>query len=224
MMKTVLIATSDAVVRGRFAAAIASAGHEAHVAATAGDLFGTLAAPHAIDLLLLDLRLTAPGGAGLLERIRTDAAMPVVVFSGTVSGAVEVRGLAHLGVAGYVNEHSASPLILPALAPHLFPDNFNRRGSARVLLGTPVACEMGGTLVSAVAADVSRGGLGLRTTANVDIGTAMHVRFRLPGQPGDLDADACVVWSDPRLGCGLQFTGLDPEARRAVDAFVDANS
>ena len=41
-------------------------------------------------------------------------------------------------MAGYVNEYRAVLHILPSLAPHLFPDNFNGRISPRVVLGIPI--------------------------------------------------------------------------------------
>lgn len=222
--KTILIASDDAGVRERFAAALESAGHHARAATAAADLMAALAADRSgVDLLLLDLRLTTPGGADLVTRVQAAAPVPVVAFSSSVASADEVRALAVLGVAGYVNEHSAPPQILPALAPHLFPDSFNRRGSARVALGAPVACHAGETLIAATAADLSRGGIGLRTATSVDVGTTVRIRFRLPGHVSEIEADACVVWSDPRTGLGAQFTGLDGDARRAIDAFVDAN-
>ena len=75
--------------------------------------------------------------------------LPILVFSGTVSSAEEVRELAALGVSGYINEYSAAQHILPSLAPHLFPDNFNRRGSPRLVLGIPIAYRSGGTIAAA---------------------------------------------------------------------------
>ena len=59
-------------------------------------------------------------------------------------GTIDVL-MANLGIAGYVNEYSASQHILPSLAPHLFPDNFNRRGGPRVVMGIPVSYRAGGT-------------------------------------------------------------------------------
>lgn len=64
----------------------------------------------------------------------------------------------------------------------------------------------------------------MRTTVALDTGTAVRLRFRLPGSPADLDAEARVAWSDHRTGMGLQFTGLDAAARRAIDDFVDAHA
>jgi hypothetical protein len=54
---------------------------------------------------------------------------PVMVFSGTIKSADEVRELGTLGVTGYVNEYMAPQHIVPALVPHLFPDSSNRRSS-----------------------------------------------------------------------------------------------
>ena len=75
--------------------------------------------------------------------------LPIVVFSGTIASAGEVRELSSLGIAGYVNEYSATQHVLPALAPHLFPDSFNRRGSPRVALGVPIAYRFGNTIAAA---------------------------------------------------------------------------
>ena len=67
------------------------------------------------------------------------------------------------GRAGYVNEHSGARHIVPALAPHLFPDSFNRRLSPRVTLGIPVACRFEGTITAARTLDLGKGGLGVWT-------------------------------------------------------------
>ncbi|HVC19953.1 MAG TPA: PilZ domain-containing protein [Vicinamibacterales bacterium] len=224
--RTVLVAGHDGSVRDRFVAALDGAGHRAVAVATGDALLAHLAPGAApVDLLLLDLRLPRPTGADLVQAVRPIArALPIVVFSGSVTGAAEVRTLAALGIAGYVNEHSTAQQILPALAPHLFPDRFNRRGSPRVTLGAAVACRAGDAVVAGIAFDISRGGMGLRTATVVDAGTAVRLRFRLPGGDTDLEVDARVAWADQRTGMGVQFTRLDPAARRAVDAFVDAHA
>ena len=122
---------------------------------------------------MLDLRLPHSGGVELVRAIRKTrrrAACPILVFSGTIATAEEVRELAALGVAGYVNEYSAVQHILPALAPHLFPDNFNRRGSPRVVLGIPVAYRFGNTIAAALTLNISKGGLAIRTMSPLQAG------------------------------------------------------
>jgi uncharacterized protein (TIGR02266 family) len=223
--KFVLVAHGEPGVRARFASALDAAGHRSVSAAAMAELLGAVGGDERPDLLLLDLRLSRSGGVDVVSAVRAVAPhLPIVVFSGTVSDAAEVRALAGFLISGYLNEHSAPSQILPALAPHLFPDSFNRRGSPRVAFGAPVACQADDTILAAVAFDLSRGGMGVRTTAPLDVGTAVHLRFRLPGGSADVDAGARVAWSDQRTGMGLQFTGLDPEARRTIDDFVDARA
>ena len=118
-----------------------------------------------------------------------------------------------LGVAGFINEYSAPPHILPAIAPHLFPDNFNRRGSPRVALSVSISYRFEHTIASATCANISKGGMALRTMNPLASGTKMRLRFRLPGSKKEIDAEALVAWSDQRTGMGLQFLSLDAEAQ-----------
>ena len=225
--KTVVIADDTPFVRDRFKAAIEHAGHRAFTVRSAAELLARVRADLPdIDLVVIDLRLPHAGGVDLVRSIRKlDAGrLPILVFSGTISGASEVRDLANLGIAGYVNEYSASAQILPSLAPHLFPDNFNRRNSPRVSLGIPVAYRFGNTIAAAVTLNLGRGGLAIRTMSPLDSAIRARVRFRLPNSKRDVDADACVAWSDRRVGMGMQFERIDAADQAAVEEFVDAQS
>jgi uncharacterized protein (TIGR02266 family) len=120
-----------------------------------------------------------------------------------------------------VNEYSAVQNILPSLAPHLFPDNFNRRGSPRVVLGIPVACRTGNTISAALTLNLSKGGVAIRTMSPLDQHAKVRVRFRLPGSKVDVEAECRVAWSDRRVGMGLQFEKVEAADQRAIDEFVD---
>jgi uncharacterized protein (TIGR02266 family) len=222
--KTVIVADDTAFVRDRFATALLGAGHKAFTVKSAAELLGRVRADVAhVDLLVLDLRLPQAGGVELVKAIRRidSGRIPILVFSGTIASAEEVRELASLGVAGYVNEYSAVQHILPSLAPHLFPDNFNRRGSPRVVLGIPVAYRFGNTIAAALTLNLSKGGLAIRTMSPLQHGSKVRVRFRLPGSKSDIDADSRVAWSDRRMGMGVQFEHVEPADQSAVDEFVD---
>jgi uncharacterized protein (TIGR02266 family) len=221
--KTILIADDTASVRDRFADAIGRAGHHALVAATTDAALACLRAqPSMIDLLLVDLQMPGTGGVDFIREVSRigDGRIPVVVFSGTVSRAVEVRELSELGVAGYVNEFSADTQIVPALAPLLFPDNFNRRGSPRVIMGIPVAYRYTNTIAAAVTLNLGKGGVAIRTMSPLDLASRARVRFRLPTSPRDVDAEARVAWSDRHVGMGLEFDRLDPRDQQAIDDYV----
>ncbi len=171
--KTVVIADDTAFVRDRFRAALESAGHKAIAVKSAAELLARVRADlDQIDLIVLDLRLPHAPGVDLVRSIRKldDGRLPILVFSGTIASADEVRELAALGVAGYVNEYSAVQHILPSLAPHLFPDNFNRRGSPRVVLGIPIQYRFGNTIAAALTLNLSHGGIAIRTTSPLDGG------------------------------------------------------
>ena len=221
--RTVLIATTATFVRDRFAEALRQAGHRAVCAARTADLLGSLDPDRpSVDLLVLDLGLADSDGVAMVRRLRDHAGqLPIVVFSGSISNADEVRGLASLGVTGYVNEHSDAPQILPSLAPHLFPDSFNRRSSPRVVLAIPVSYRVDDTIGSALTLNIGTGGLALRTMSPLAVSTTVRTHFQLPGSVREIGADSRVVWSDRRVGMGLQFEQVDAADQTAVDEYVD---
>jgi len=226
-IKTVLIADDNPLVRDRFRAAVEQSGHKAIAVKSTTDLLTRLRADrHGVDLIVLDLQLPRSPGVELvrsLRRVAAGAGPPILVFSGSIASADDVRELAGLGVAGYVNEFSAVAQIMPSLAPHLFPDSFNRRDGPRVALGIPVQYRFGNTLAAASALNLSRGGIAIRTTSPLDTGTKIKVRFRMPGSERDIDAEGRVVWHDRRVGMGIQFETVEPANQAVIDHFVDGH-
>jgi uncharacterized protein (TIGR02266 family) len=222
--KTVIVADDTAFVRDRFATALLGAGHTAHGVKSAAELLARVRSDlERLDLIVLDLRLPHAGGVELVRSIRKldRGRVPILIFSGTIATADEVRELAALGVAGYVNEYSAMQHILPSLAPHLFPDNFNRRGSPRVVLGIPVAYRFGNTIAAALTLNLSKGGVAIRTMSPLQPGSKVKVRFRLPGSKRDIEGESRIAWSDRRVGMGVQFERVESADQAAIDEFVD---
>jgi uncharacterized protein (TIGR02266 family) len=224
--KTVVIADDTAFVRDRFRSALETAGHKAVTVKSAAELLARVRADvDRLDLIVLDLRLPHAPGVELVRAVRKldDGKLPILIFSGTIANAEEVRELASLGVAGYVNEYSAVQHILPSLAPHLFPDNFNRRGSPRVVLGIPIQYRFGNTIAAALTLNLSHGGIAIRTTSPLEAGAKIKVRFRMPGSKRDIDAEGHVAWSDRRVGMGIQFDKVESANQTIIDNFVDAH-
>src|ERR1700674_1715471 len=224
--KTIIVADDTAFVRDRFKTALETAGHHAVVVKSAAELLARVRADlDQLDLLVIDLRLPHAVGVDLVRGIRKldGGRLPILIFSGTITSGEEVRDLAALGVAGYVNEYSAVQHILPSLAPHLFPDNFNRRDSPRVVLGIPTAYRYGNAIAAALTLNLSRGGIAIRTTSPLENGAKVRLRFRLPGSKRDIDAEGRVAWSDRRQGMGLQFEKVDAPDQHDIDEFVDAH-
>ena len=224
-VKTVLIADDTAFVRDRFKMALEGAGHRAVTVRTGQELLAALQGQERIDLVVLDLRLPNGRGIDLVRSLRRVAPEnpPIVVFSGTIANAAEVRDLSSFGVAGYVNEYTGVGHIMPALAPHLFPEHYNRRSSPRVVLGVPITYRVGNAISTSLTLNVSHGGVAIRTTNPLDVAAVVRLRFRLPGTKKEVDAEARVAWSDRRVGMGLQFTSIDPPAQALIDNYVQTH-
>jgi uncharacterized protein (TIGR02266 family) len=138
-----------------------------------------------------------------------------------VTSASQVVALAGLGVTAFISEHAAPAQILPALAPHLFPDNFNRRAGGRVPVAMPASFQAGATIAAARTHDLGRGGVAIRTLEPLPLGTVLELTFRLPGSTRDITAAGRVAWSDRRVGMGVQFERLSAEAQQLLGAFVE---
>jgi uncharacterized protein (TIGR02266 family) len=225
VVKTVVVADDTEFVRDRFRTAIEQAGHRAVSARNRAELLALLQRnTPPIDLIVLDLRLADGRGIELLRAIREHGEQrPVVVFSGTIASGREVKELAALGVSGYLNEYTGTQHIVPALAPHLFPDAHNRRSSPRVTLGVPISYRVQNSISTALTLNVSTGGVAVRTTSLLPVGTVLRIRFRMPKASHEIEADARVAWVDRRVGMGLQFTRIDASDQALVQAFVSAH-
>jgi len=222
-VKTILVAHQSATARDRFAAALAEARHASVMAATAPALTAAIDERQGgIDLAIIDLGLSSEP-MDLVANVRRAGRrlIPVVVFAGSVTSADQVIALAGLGVTAFINEHASSAQILPALAPHLFPDNFNRRANPRIPVAVPISFQAGGVIAGARTQDLGRGGVAIRTMEPLPLGTMIELTFRLPGSSRDITAEGRVAWSDRRVGMGVQFEKLSSEAQQVLNAFVE---
>jgi uncharacterized protein (TIGR02266 family) len=224
--KTVLVAADTPFVRDRFKTALDAAGHHAMIVKSVAQLLAHVRADLAdLDLIVLDLRMPHASGVDLVRRVRKldQGQLPILVFSGTVSSVDEVHELAAIGVAGYLNEYSAVEHILPSIAPHLFPDSYNRRESQRVVTGLAVSYRIGTRITAALSLNLSRGGIAIRTAAPPERDTMLKMRFALPGSKKEMHTEGIVCWSVPKSGMGIRFTSVKPVDQAALDAFVDAH-
>jgi uncharacterized protein (TIGR02266 family) len=222
--RMVLIGDDTAFVRDRFCDALIGAGHTAVPIATTAELLSRVRQEaDGINLIVLDLHMPPDGSVETVRAIRhaDGGRIPILIFSGTIRSADEVRDLAALGVSGYVNEYAGAQHILPALAPHLFPENFNRRGSPRVTIGIPVSYRYGNTIAAALTLNLGKGGIAVRTMSPLAAGERLTLRFRMPGQRREVEAEGRVAWSDRKVGMGVQFERLNAADQAVIDDFVD---
>ena len=225
--KRVVVADDTAFVRDRFANALTGAGHTPLPVTNTAELLARVRGDQGpVDLVILDLQLPQSGGVDLVRAIRQidGGRLPVLVFSGTIAAAEEVRELAALGVTGYINEYSAVQQILPSLSPHLYPDNFNRRGSPRVILALSVSYSFEDTIAAALTLNLGKGGVAIRTMTPLEPSAKVKLRFRLPRSNRDVEAESRIAWTDRRVGMGLQFEKVEAMDQATLDQFVDQHS
>jgi uncharacterized protein (TIGR02266 family) len=78
--------------------------------------------------------------------------------------------------------------------------------------------------------NLSRGGVFLSTKDSFEVGDTFRIRFFLPFQLGQVDAEVVVRWrtqdaenppQNLRGGLGLEFAKVDPEAVEKIEQFID---
>jgi uncharacterized protein (TIGR02266 family) len=224
--KTVVVAVDSVSVRERFKNALDSAGHRALIVKSVAQLLTHVRTDFEdLHLIILDLPMPNGSATDLVKRIRKldDGRLPILMLSGSVKDVDEVRDLAALGVAGYLNEYTAGEHILPSLAAHLFPGTFHKREHPRVVMGIPVSYRVGKTITAALAMDLSTGGMALRTKNPPVRGTAVQVKFALPGSKREIETEAVACWSVPNAGVGMRFIKVKPADQNLIDGFVEAH-
>ena len=220
--RTIIVAVGDIRTRKRFSTALEHAGHNTLEVTSEDELIAqTSRSQPAADLVVLDLQIWSPQ-THVAQAFKTRAVKAtIVILSGSVRSAAEVRELSNLGIDSFINEHCAEKHIVPSLVPRLFPDSFDRRTSTRVTLNLPVTFRFADTVATAPTLNVSKGGLAVRTLAPLDVGTKVLLQFRLPGSSRNIEAESHVAWSDHRTGMGLQFERVEASEQSEIDQFID---
>ena len=102
-----------------------------------------------------------------------------------------------------------------------------RRIHQRAPLHRRVWCESGSITIYAQLANVSEGGLFVKTFAPLSEGARARVRWDLEEQDGEIEAEAVVVWrrqgdAENRNppGMGLRFEHIDPDDVDRIRRFV----
>jgi len=80
-------------------------------------------------------------------------------------------------------------------------------------------------LFSEFTTNINEGGLFIETERPAPVGTVVSLQFRLPGSEDPIQVGGRVVWTsaerpDEGPGMGIEFEGLDQEARARINAVV----
>jgi hypothetical protein len=99
-----------------------------------------------------------------------------------------------------------------------------RRTSARLPVEMWVEDLTDGGVVYRRAGNLSRGGLFLDQTIPLPEGSAVKLRFTLPGDDVPLVVDGQIVSVREGPAMGLKFIGLPPDVQRRIDGFCERSA
>lgn len=90
-------------------------------------------------------------------------------------------------------------------------------------MGIPVSYRNAKAIAAALALNLSRGGIAIRTRQPPERGTVIKVKFALPGASREMEVEGVVCWSDENAGMAIQFTTVKASDQAMVEKCVEAH-
>jgi len=122
----------------------------------------------------------------------------------------------------------AADLVLSPVVPESYFEtlarfvDFPRRRAARHAINLRFRFRYGATTGQAFSRDLSPYGAFLKTDRAPELGTRVELSFRLPGESGQILCSG-IAHHGP-AGFGVEFTGLDADARLRLARFIDEHA
>ena len=104
-----------------------------------------------------------------------------------------------------------------------------QRVETRIPIRVRVEYESMADFIDDYTSNISLGGMFVRSSSPLAIGTRFRLRFRLPGRERPIETYAFVRWisdaeeNDDHAGMGIQFDDLRPSDQKFIEAWL-ANS
>ena len=172
-----------------------------------------------IDAIIVDYDLA--GADGLLQRLepmRHGAnALPLLLMSGPLHHDQLLRSGADFFFEKPVSVEQAVHTLAAAR-------NLILRGRLRYhrqALQAHVSMVANRKHMDAELLNLSRGGIGVRTKADLQIGEAVRLRFSLPGRKLVVQAQAAVAWRRPNGDVGLRFEELTQTSHEELQLWLE---
>ncbi len=99
-----------------------------------------------------------------------------------------------------------------------------RRTHKRAALDVIIQCRSSQTIVAGKAEDVSLGGILVKTAKTFPRNEELDVFFKVPGSAQRIEARVQVVRLEPDVFMGLAFLNLSPDAEKAIQQYLAAQS
>jgi uncharacterized protein (TIGR02266 family) len=183
-----------------------------------------LAAVTRPDLIVLDFEMPEMTGADLCQWLKADpetSDIPVLILS-MREDEETLRQCEQAGAVGFIHKAKGREALLENIADVL---GVPRRRDVRVPCRFTVGITEGSDILSGTLRDISVSGVFLTTGKSFEVGTAIYLRFRLPGIQHEIQVLGEVVRvedaTDSGSGCGIQFLETDPRSREGLKQFLE---
>ena len=100
---------------------------------------------------------------------------------------------------------------------------YEKREYPRTPIDADITCEIEGESFTALAKDISLGGMYIEADVVPAFGAKMQIVYRLPGMQGDSSLPAVVRWVKPG-GFGIQFGLLGARETHAITTLLGRRS
>jgi uncharacterized protein (TIGR02266 family) len=227
--RNILLADDSVFFRTNIGELLTEAGHRVDFANNGGEVINKLQEnPGDIDLLTLDIEMPHIDGFGVLEWMSENdyiGRFPVLVITATPGTDEDTARMRSLGASGLMTKSYSHEQIVNCINRVLFTKDADARVEPRVLLSVSADFKLEDRKQIGFLLNISTTGLCLRTRKELKPGTALELKFTLPGSKTVLRQKGFVKWSAPSLGArtklGIKFTSVTKEVREEIRLFVE---
>ena len=183
---------------------------------------GQQAVKQRFDVVFVGVHISHPDGLELAHQIRNsqpNRETTIVMLSATND--IEILRKAFSEGATFVlTKPVAAARLIPMLTAMESPGWKRRRHAARLPLLTEVNCKWGDRQFPLRSMNISETGMLLQPSVDVEEGQEVSLEFKIPEVGASLNVRARIVRKDGTERVGIEFSGLAPEDRNAIQLYL----
>lgn len=231
--KTVLVADDSVFFRTRLSDILTEAGHGVKFATNGQEVIDALSSgAQKIDLLVLDLQMPEIDGFAVLKWMNENGyrrRVPVLVATGAYETGQVLEMIKNLGAVGLLSKGLTPEQVKFRVNRALFPEKAESGKTKwkRVPVSVPVDFTHGGNTRTGYFLNISETGAFLYAKAEYNVGTALGLKFSIPGRDRVIDAIGVIQWKTSEIynrnlfgGYGIMFESISEEDRALLGEFV----
>ncbi len=174
------------------------------------------------DGVIVDAQMPNLNGFDLVQHLRAsplNSGVPIVMLTGSNDIETMRKGF-QVGITFFLNKPISQGRLSALMNAMRGPMLRERRRHARLPFRATVTCLLDGRYLKAESVDISEGGILLDTSGGASVGQELDMEFPISESVLPLRARAKVVRKEPPNGMAVQFLGLKPEHRQAIQRYI----